>query len=124
MRTKELLLECKVKLGVPTDYKLAAALKIPRARISDYMLGKTTPDTYALMKIAECLKLNPLELIAEFEETTAKREEEKRFWADFRQRAGRPLKGFIAAFLCIATLLIGSGQANTAAGGFRRLKHA
>lgn len=124
MRTKELLLECKVKLKVSSDYALAEAIKIRRARISDYMLGKRTPDNIALVKIAECLKLNPLALIAEFEELSAKNEEERNFWADFRQRAERPLRAFILACLCTLSLLTGQELTKNHGGIFRRAKYA
>lgn len=124
MRAKELLLECKVKLGVKSDYALAEALKLDRARVSDFMRGKRAPTTYALVKIAECLGLDPLALIAEFEQETAKSDTERRFWSDFRLRAEKPLKGFIMALICIASLLIGPDLTKTQEGVFRRLKHA
>lgn len=124
MRTKELLLECKVKLKVSSDYALAKELEIKRARISDYMLGKTIPNTYALIRIADCLGLDPLALIAEFEEQTAKNPIEKGFWSDFRQRAKKPVWGLMLALLCALTLLTGSGEARNPGGIFRRLKYA
>jgi len=124
MRTKELLLQCKIKLRIKSDYALAEALKIRRARISDYMLEKRIPDAYTAVKIAECLGLDALALIAEFEEATAKNPIERGFWADFRQRAEKPLKGFIMALICIASLLAGPTLEKTQGGVFRRLKHA
>lgn len=124
MRTKELLLECKIKLKISSDYALAKEFKIPTQRVSDYMSGKRTPNTYACVKIAECLGLDPMDLIAEFEELTAKNKTEKTFWADFRQRAKKPVWGLIMALLCTLTLLTGSGQAQNAGGVFRRFKYA
>jgi transcriptional regulator with XRE-family HTH domain len=124
MRTSELLKDCKLKLGVTTDYALAKALNIDRARVADYMKGKRQPTTYALVKIAEILKLNPLELIAEYEELSAKNETEKSFWSDFRQRVKPPLKGFIMALLCTLSLLTGYVQAQNAGGVFRLRKYA
>lgn len=124
MRTSELLKDCKIKLGIKSNYELAKILDLDRARIGDYMSGKRIPTTYAAVKIAECLGLDPLALIAEFEELTAKNETEKKFWADFRQRAKRPVWGLMMALLCTLTLLTGSGQAQNAGGVFRRFKHA
>ena len=124
MRTRELLKDCKIKLKISSDYALAKELKINRARICDYMKGKGTPNAYAAVKIAECLGLDPLALIAEFEELTAKNPAERSFWADFRQRAEKPLKGFIMALLCIASLLAGPQLEKTHGGVFRRSKHA
>lgn len=124
MRTIELLKDCKIKLRVSSDYALAKELQIERARISDYMSGKRTPNAYAAVKIAECLGLDPLALIAEFEEMTAKNPKERSFWADFRVRAEKPLRGFIMALICIATLLTGQGQPNERASVFRRSRYA
>lgn len=124
MRTKELLLECKIKLKISSDYALGKKLEIKDQRISDYMSGKRTPNAYACVKIAECLGLDPLTLIADFEEQSAKNPAEKTFWADFQQRAKKPVWGLIMALLCTLTLLTGSGQAQNAGGVFRRFKHA
>lgn len=124
MRTSELLKDCKIKLKISSDYALAKALDIPTQRISEYMTSKRAPNVYALVKIADCLGLDPLALIAEFEELTAKNAVERGFWADFRVRAEKPLKGFILALLCALTLLTGQGKAENPVGIFRRLKHA
>lgn len=124
MRTKELLKDCKIKLRVSSDYALAKELKIERARISDYMAGRRTPNAYAAVKIAECLGLEPLALIAEFEEMTAKNPEERNFWADFRLRVEKPIKGFLLALLCALSLSAGWMQGENAGGVFRRKIYA
>lgn len=124
MRTSELLKDCKIKLKISSDYALAKELKIPTQRISEYMKGKRAPNTYALVRIAECLGLDALALIAEFEEETAKNETEQKFWAGFRLRVKQPLKGFIMALLCIATFWTGQDLPKIHGGVFRRLKHA
>lgn len=124
MRTKELLLECKVKLKVSSDYALGKALKISDKRISEYMRKKCAPTPYALARIADCLGLDPLGLIAEYEEASAKNEIERSFWADFQQRVKQPLKGFILALLCALSLSTGLDLTKTHGGVFRRLKYA
>lgn len=124
MRTSELLKDCKIKLKISSNYELAKILKIDRARIGDYIAGRRTPNAYAAVKIAECLGLDPLALIAEFEEMTAKNPDERNFWADFRLRAEKPIKGFLLALLCTLSLLAGSMQVKNADAFFRRLKHA
>lgn len=124
MRTRELLLQCQVKLKVSSEYALAKELAIPTQRIYDYMGGKRKPNAYALVKIADCLGLDPLALIAEYEELTAKNETEKGFWANFRLRVKQPLRGLMLALLCIATLLTGPQLAKTHGGVFRRSKYA
>lgn len=124
MRTSELLKDCKIKLKISSDYALAKALEIPTQRISEYMAEKRIPNPYALVKIAECLKLNPLALIAEFEELSAKNETERSFWAGFRQRVENPLRAFILGCLCTLSLLTGLGQAIEGASLFRCRKYA
>lgn len=124
MRTSELLKDCKIKLKISSDYQLAKALGINSGRISDYMKGKRIPNPYACIKIAECLRLDPLALIAEFEEMSAKNATERGFWADFRQRAEKPLKGFIVALICTAFLLTGPNLTNQRGGVFRRFRYA
>lgn len=97
-KAKELLLECKVKLGVKTDYKLAQALEIHTGRISAYMNGKETPDAYACVRMALILGRDPAEVIAEVEADTEKNEKRRAFWADFVARAKQTAKlGTLAA---------------------------
>lgn len=124
MRARDLIKDCKIKLKISSNYELAKILKIDRARIGDYIEGRRVPNAYAAVKIAECLGLDPLALIAEFEELTAKNPDERNFWADFQQRVKQPLRGLMLALLCIATLLTGPSLTKTHGGVFRRLKHA
>lgn len=95
MKIRERLLECKVKLGLDTDYKLAKALGINRARIHDYMTGKRHPDAYAAVRIGETLGIHPMQLLAEFEEEAAKTPERKAFWAGFTQRIKSGIVGML-----------------------------
>jgi transcriptional regulator with XRE-family HTH domain len=102
-KAKELLLECKVKLGVKTDYKLAQALELHRGILSDYMSGKRVPDVYVCMRISLILQRNPAEIIAMIEGESEKNEKRKAFWLDFLLHAkqaaklGMLLLTFIAA---------------------------
>lgn len=86
MRTKTLLLECKVRLKLESDYALAQALDIPKQRISEYMKGERTPDEYACFRIAETLHRDPASIIAEIKaDVTGKH---KAYFKDFIQRRG------------------------------------
>lgn len=93
MKAKELLLECKIRLEVKTDYALAKKLEIDRARISEYMLGKKVPNEYAAFRIAAALGRDPAEIIAEIQ--AEKDEKNREFWRDFLQLRG--LLGLVAA---------------------------
>lgn len=120
MKTKELLLEVKVELGIKSDYALAQALDIPRQRISDYMSGRLQPDTYALMQIAMKLKRDPIAVIAEVEAENAKTEKKKDFWRSFL----RPV-GILSLMLALAfSPFYGRGQADRAGGFSRRFRYA
>lgn len=88
-KSKELLLECKIKLGIKTDYKLAQALQMHSGLISDYMNGKRTPDAYACVRMALVLKRDPAEIIAIVESEHEKNATRKAFWTDFLSRAKR-----------------------------------
>lgn len=112
-KAKELLLECKVKLSVKTDYKLAQALKIPRMRIGDYMRGERVPDTYACVRIALALKRDPAVIEAETENNP----ERKVFWADFLQRVKEAGRFGMLAVLFTTSLF--AGQPTASGGGFR-----
>ncbi len=79
-KTRELLIQCKKKLGIETDYKLAQAMEIHRARISAYMAGKETPDFYTCLRIAEILDREPTIVIAEVQADTEKNEQRKSFF--------------------------------------------
>ena len=120
-KAKELLLECKIKLGVQTDYKLAQALELHRGNMSAYMSGKRTPDSYACVRIALILKRDPAQVIAEIEADTAKNEKRKTFWLDFLQRAKQAAKLGTLAVLFTASLL--GGAANHRATVFYRSRH-
>ena len=104
-KAKELLLECKIKLGVKTDYKLAQALKTSTARISDYMSGKRNPDAYACMQIGLVLHRDPLLILAEIEAETEKNETRKLFWKDFLLQVRQATRrGLPMLLICIAFL--------------------
>ncbi len=120
-KAKELLLECKIKLGIKTDYKLAQALDMHRARISSYMSEKETPDAYACVRMALILGRDPAEIIAIVEADTEKNVKRRAFWADFAQRAKLAAKLGTLAVLFIATLLAGITSGREAA--FFRLRH-
>jgi len=98
MRTKELLLECKVKLQVQTDYALAKKLDIPRERISNYMAGSRKPDEYACFRIAETLGRDPAAVIAEIRAEDGEKHAE--YFRDFLQRSGLLGLGVASLLTC------------------------
>jgi transcriptional regulator with XRE-family HTH domain len=118
-KAKELLLECKIKLGIETDYKLAQALEIHRSIIAHYMNEKRTPDAYCAVRIAGILKRDPAEIIATIEADSEKNPKRREFWRDFLQRATQAARRGMLVLLCGLTLW---GATATAGGGFSRRK--
>lgn len=101
MKIRERLLECKVNLGIKSDYKLAKALECPRQRVSELMSGKVKPDAYFAVKIGGILNVHPLILLAEFEAENAKTVDRKTFWLNFGQRIKT---GAVAMLVLISTV--------------------
>ncbi|MDP2031455.1 MAG: helix-turn-helix transcriptional regulator [Thiobacillus sp.] len=83
-KTQALLEETREKLGGVTDYKLAKKMQLPRQRVSNYKNGERQADNYACLRIAEILERDPLEIIAEVEAETAKTQERRDYWSNFR----------------------------------------
>jgi predicted transcriptional regulator len=109
-KAKELLLECKIKLGVKSDYKLAQALEIHTARVSSYMSGKEKPDTFTAVRMALILRRDPAEIIAEIEIEKEKNEKRREFWRDFLAHVQQAGKLYMLALIFTASCLV--GQAN------------
>lgn len=107
MNAKELLLECKVRLKLESDYALGKHFELPRQRISDYMQEKSKLDTYTLTKIAMTLGRDPMRVIAEYEAATEKNEVKKNFWQGFISRASKAGKAGTLALIFISSLLTG-----------------
>lgn len=116
-KQKELLLECKIKLGIKSDYALAKALEVHSGRVSAYMLDKEHPDPYACVRMALILKRDPAEIIAEIESEIEKNPIKRNFWVDFLQHAKQAAQRGMLVLLCGLTLW---GGLATAASGFSR----
>lgn len=87
-KIKRLLDDVKVAKGITTDYALAKALDLPRPRIHDYYKGKTTPDVFACLKIAEALG-KPLDVIVAIVEIDAEKNDKRReAWLAYSKRFG------------------------------------
>lgn len=117
-KAKELLMECKIKLGIKSDYALAKEMEIDRARMSDYMNEKRTPDNFACMRIAQILRRDPITVIAEIEADTCKNETRRAFWINFLSSAKQAVLWQVMVLLC--TFICVSVQPKwSEAGGFK-----
>lgn len=120
MKIKERLLECKVKTGIKSDYKLAEVLGTSRQIISALMQGKQKPDAYIAVRIGEVLNVHPLMLLAEFEAEHAKTAEREAFWKNF---AARIKTGAAGMLVLISTVFWSPGlKADAGAHDIRIIK--
>ena len=124
MNTRELLLTCKIKLKIESDYALAKALGLPRQRINEYMNGRVKPDSYTLTKIALTLELDPIQVIAEIEAKTEKNEVKRIFWENFLLRASKAVRHVMLAVIFISSLATGLNAGNNPSGFLRRRNFA
>jgi hypothetical protein len=120
-KAKELLLECKVKLGIQSDYKLAQALEMHSGLISDYMSGKRVPDEYACMRISLILQRNPAEIIAVIQGESEKNPKRKAFWLDFLVHAKQAAK--LGMLLLTFIVALNGGKNQEAQAGFFRKRY-
>ena len=97
---KKLLDEVKQRNGIETDYALAKLLELPRPRIHDYYKGKTTPDEFACLQIANALNIPLNHVIAAVKVDTEKNEKRRSVWEKYYKQVGG-----IAASLFVAVLL-------------------
>ena len=94
---KKLLDDVKKATNVDTDYALAKALDLPRARIHDYYKGNRTPDQFACLKIAVALKKPLEEIVATVEIAAEKNEKRREEWKRYYKSIG----GYAASFMLV-----------------------
>ncbi len=119
MNAKELLLECKVRLKIESDYGLAKKLEIPTQRLSEYMKGKVNLNSYELTRIALVLGRDPIGLIAAYEAEHEKNPVKAAFWQSFLQRAIKATKTGTLGLICGFILLTGFNVSNGHSGRFK-----
>lgn len=73
--------QAKIKLGIESDYSMAKELGLTKQAISNYRNGKTSMDVYAACRIADVLKIDPMEVIAAANAEREKNEDRKSYWA-------------------------------------------
>jgi len=87
-----------------SDYAVAKLLEVQPSRISNYRREVSTFDTKMCIKIAEILKIDPLEIIIAMEVQRAKKQGDstlQKFWAELAKKS-------TAAMLALAILAAGT----------------
>jgi transcriptional regulator with XRE-family HTH domain len=105
--TLEYLNEAKEALGITSDYGMAKWLNVSAQAVSKYKRGERVIDDYAAVKIAEALKIDPLEVITAANFEREKDDGRKAFWANF-SRAGLAAS-FVLVFLGVSMVYAGFG---------------
>lgn len=80
MKIAEYLDECRKTLDLPSDYALAARWKINRSYISGWRAGTHAPDALACVRIAEALRRDPTEVMADIYRQTEKQPDRAAEW--------------------------------------------
>lgn len=95
MNTLEYLNAVKKRLGISSDYALAARLGVTRSAVSKFQKGHVFGDDVALT-VAEILQLNPLVVIAAANAERAKTEEQKARWTGLMEKFSTPFKSLLS----------------------------
>jgi plasmid maintenance system antidote protein VapI len=104
MNSREYLLTCKVRLKIDSNYRLAKELEIAEADINYCMQGKRSLSVYACFRVAECLGINPTEIIAQIALESEKNESKKNYFRNFLKSCSIAVTGiFLIAALSITT---------------------
>ncbi|WP_374477525.1 helix-turn-helix domain-containing protein [Zoogloea sp.] len=104
MDISKVLDDAKEALNVDSDYKLAKRLEISNGYIAQWRKGTRIPDAYACARLAEILRVDPFELLAQVEAATEKNEARRTYW---KQVTARIAAGTAAGFFLVAV----SGEA-------------
>ena len=103
---KRLLDEVKKAKGVGSDYALAKTLDLPKQRISDYYKGKTSPDKFACMKIAESLGKPLADVIYAVELDAEKDEARREAWKRYYKSIGGMAASAMLVGLSVVTFFV------------------
>lgn len=82
MNTLEYLRAVKARLGIESDYALAARLGVTRSAISKLQQGKVVFGDDVALTVAQILDLNPLVVIAQANAERANTPEMRARWMD------------------------------------------
>jgi transcriptional regulator with XRE-family HTH domain len=79
----------KAKLGLPSDYAAAKALRIAHSAISRYRNGKGSFDDEVAFRVAEILDINPLEVIVSARAERALNDDARSRWEGYWENFSR-----------------------------------
>jgi hypothetical protein len=100
--------EAKEALNLTSDYQLAKWLNVSTAALARYQSGQRTIDDYVCVRIAEALKINPLEIITAANYEREKDIGRKAFWEKFSHH--RMVASIALVFVCGSMSYTGFGE--------------
>lgn len=86
MKTLDYLNAVKRKLGIESDYALAASLGVTRSAVSTFTRGKGIFGDDVALTVAEILEIDPLAVIAAANAERAKTPEQKARWTGLMEK--------------------------------------
>lgn len=98
MKTISYIEEAKRRLGISTDYGIAKELGMTRGAFAHYKTGRRVIDDYTAAKLAELLKINPLEVIAAANAEREKDDRKREFWQKIASGAQAAVVGGTLVF--------------------------
>lgn len=93
MTSLEYLEAVKRRLGITSDYALAARLGVTRSAVSKFQKGAVFGDDVALT-VAEILGVEPIVVIAAANAERAKTPEQKARWTGLMEKFSAPVESF------------------------------
>ncbi len=88
----------KKKLGITSDYALSKEIGVSRSAISNYRSNKSNFDDFVCFQIAEILKKDPIEIIANMNAEREQDDFKRDFWMEKVREYSRAYSFFGAAF--------------------------
>ena len=106
--TDDYLLALRRRTATGTVYAVAKLLDLPHLHVRAWYKGKSRPDAYSCVKIAEVLDVEPMRVIADVEAEREKDEVKKRRWRDLARKYGT------SALVVLCTAIGAIGDSATA----------
>jgi len=88
MNTADYMARLRELAARPTVYAVAQLLDLPEQTVRNYAKGKSCPDTFGCVRIAELLDLDPMQVIADVEAEREKDEGRRARWRELSRKLG------------------------------------
>ncbi len=109
MNGKEYIEQCKKITKLDTNYKLAKFLEISESDLNFYARGERLPSVYACFKFAECLGIDPAEIIADIASESEKNPKKRAFFKGFIATCIKAVAGILLTAALLNTTTVGGG---------------